>query len=181
MKRNTFFGITFVFVFLTSTAESHAMKTELKAGDPAPGFVLVDQKAKQRGLADFRGRWLVLYFYPKNNTPGCTTEACQFRDDHIKFDKVNADVLGVSIDNQASHAEFTKKYSLPFPLLADTDGKVASAYGSFFSFGPLKYAKRHTFIIDPAGRIAKIYRKVEPKTHSDLVLRDLVSLQKAGD
>jgi peroxiredoxin Q/BCP len=87
-------------------------------------------------------------------------------------------VLGISIDNQESHAEFTKKYSLPFPLLADTDGKVASQYGSYFSFGPMRFARRHTFIIGPNGRIAKIYRKVKPATHSDDVIRDLAEIQK---
>jgi len=150
----------------------------LKEGDIAPNFSLSDQNGKQHQLAQHRGRWVVLYFYPKNNTPGCTTEACKFRDDYFKLDKLGADVLGISVDGQKSHAAFAKKYSLPFPLLADTGGVVASTYGSFFSFGPLKFARRHTFIIDPLGYIATIYRKVDPETHSAQVIREIGALQK---
>jgi len=156
---------------------SETMTNELTVGKAAPGFSLVDQAGKSHRLAEYRGRWLVLYFYPKDDTPGCTREACAFRDDHLKFGKVDAAVVGISIDNSESHAAFAKKYSLPFPLLADPGGKVASEYGSFFSFGPLKYAKRHTFIINPDGRLAKIYRDVKPATHSDRVLADLQKLQ----
>jgi peroxiredoxin Q/BCP len=167
-------GMIFLLAVSTVFAEENAMKVN----DIAPGFDLVDQNGKQRRLADYRNRWVVLYFYPKNNTPGCTEEACQFRDDYFRLDKMGADVIGISIDNRASHEEFARKYSLPFPLLADTDGKVASQYGSFFSFGPLKFARRHTFIIDPDGRIARIYRKVSPATHSGEVIRDLSEIQK---
>lgn len=150
----------------------------LKTGDVAPIFSLSDQNGKQHQLTQYRGRWMVLYFYPKNNTPGCTTEACKFRDDYFKLDKLGADVLGISVDNQESHAAFAKKYGLPFPLLADTGGAVASKYGSYFSFGPLKFARRHTFIINPHGNIAKIYRKVTPENHSLQVIRDIGLLQK---
>lgn len=156
---------------------AQAEETILKTGDIAPNFSLYDQNGKQLELSQYRGRWVVLYFYPKNNTPGCTTEACKFRDDHFKLDKLGADVLGISVDNQKSHAAFTKKYSLPFPLLADTDGTVAKKYGSFFSFGPLKFARRHTFIVNPKGRIAKIYRKVSPESHSTSVVQDIGVLQ----
>ena len=151
--------------------------TEMKINDIAPDFSLIDQNGKQHRISDYRGRWVVLYFYPKNNTAGCTKEACKFRDDYFRLTKLGAEVLGVSIDNQDSHAEFTKKYSLPFPLLADSDGKVASQYGSFFSFGPLRFAKRHTFIIDPDGRIAKLYRNVKPDSHSEEIIRDLSHIQ----
>ena len=157
-----------------------AKDDELKAGDIAPAFELIDQNGKVHRRADYRGRWLVLYFYPKDNTPGCTKEACQFRDDYFKLDKLGADVLGISIDNQESHNRFAQQFHLPFPLLADTDGKVAARYGSFFSFGPLRFAKRHSFIIDPNGRIAKIYRSVDPKLHSDAVMRDIAALQQAA-
>jgi peroxiredoxin Q/BCP len=132
-----------------------------------------------RSLVNYRKRWVVLYFYPKNNTSGCTHEACQFRDDTLELDKLGADVLGISIDNRKSHAEFSRKYGLPFPLLADTDGKVATSYGSFFSFGPIRFARRHTFIVDPQGQIAKIYRNVDPKTHANQVVRDLSNLKSA--
>ena len=154
------------------------MKKELQVGDPAPDFSLVDQHGKLQRLSAFRNRWVVLYFYPKDDTPGCTKEACSFRDDYLKLARLNAEVLGISIDNTESHAAFSSKYHLPFPLLADSSGKVADAYGSFFSFGPLKFARRHTFIIDPSGKIARIYRKVEPGKHSDQVMLDLVELQK---
>jgi peroxiredoxin Q/BCP len=155
-----------------------AEEVMLKTGDVAPIFSLSDQNGKQHQLTQYRGRWMVLYFYPKNNTPGCTTEACKFRDDYFKLDKLGADVLGISVDNQESHAAFAKKYGLPFPLLADTGGAVASKYGSYFSFGPLKFARRHTFIINPHGNIAKIYRKVTPENHSLQVIRDIGLLQK---
>ncbi|KPK49944.1 MAG: hypothetical protein AMS22_12915 [Thiotrichales bacterium SG8_50] len=174
-------GSLLVLILLLAVATVSAEEETLKINDIAPDFVLTDQNGKQRRLADFRNRWVVLYFYPKNNTPGCTEEACKFRDDYFRLDKLGAEVLGISIDNQESHAEFTKKYSLPFPLLADTDGKVASQYGSYFSFGPMRYARRHTFIIDPDGRIASIYRKVKPAAHSDDVIRDLTTIQKQRD
>jgi len=122
----------------------------------------------------------VLYFYPKDDTPGCTTEACQFRDDYFELKKLGAEILGVSIDNQDSHEAFAKKYSLPFPLLADTEGKVSKQYGALFGFGPMKFARRHTFIIDPQGRLAKIYRDVKPKTHSREIINDLAALQAAN-
>lgn len=167
-----------LFLLQPTIQAGEKMSDSLAPGDAAPGFELLDQAGASRRLQDYRGRWLVLYFYPKDDTPGCTREACEFRDDHIKFDKVGAEVVGVSIDNTDSHAAFAKKYSLPFPLLADTGGKISDQYGSFFSLGPIKYAKRHTFIIDPEGRIAKIYRSVKPATHSDDVLLALKELQK---
>ena len=148
-------------------------------GDLAPDFSLVDQYGKTRALADYRGSWVVLYFYPKNDTPGCTTEACAFRDDYVALKELGAEILGVSLDSAESHARFTEKYGLPFPLLADADGAVASAYGSLSGIWPLKFAARHTFIIDPDGHIARIYRKVTPKTHSQAVIADLRSLQQA--
>jgi len=170
------------FVFLVSLlitpSIAHAMKKELQVGDLAPDFSLTDQNGKLQHLSAFRKHWVVLYFYPKDNTPGCTTEACSFRDDYLKLAKLNAEVLGISIDNAESHAAFSSKYHLPFPLLADSNGKVANEYGSYFSFGPLKFARRHTFIIDPSGIIAKIYRKVDPGKHSDQVIQDLSGLQK---
>jgi peroxiredoxin Q/BCP len=166
-----------LLLLITGTGPMQAATTELKTGAQAPDFNLEDQAGKRHQLADYHGRWLVLYFYPKDDTPGCTREACEFRDDHIKFGQANSEVIGISIDNSDSHAAFAKKYSLPFPLLADPGGKVSDRYGSYFSFGPLKYARRHTFIIDPDGKIARIYRSVQPATHSDEVLSELKSLQ----
>ena len=151
----------------------------LKPGDPAPGFALIDQAGQTRALADYRGQWLVLYFYPKDDTPGCTTEACNFRDDISALTALGVQVLGVSTDDRASHARFAEKFHLPFPLLADTDGSTARAYGALLGFGPLKFAKRHSFIVGPDGRIAKIYRDVQPATHSREIRDDLKALQKA--
>ena len=130
-------------------------------------------------LEDYRGRWIVLYFYPKDDTPGCTTEACNFRDDISALTALGVQVLGVSTDDRASHARFAEKFHLPFPLLADTDGSTARAYGALLGFGPLKFAKRHSFIVGPDGRIAKIYRDVQPATHSREIRDDLKALQKA--
>lgn len=149
----------------------------MTVGDIAPDFSLRDQSGTTRSLAAYRGKWVVLYFYPKDDTPGCTTEACQFRDDYFQAKKLGAEILGVSIDNTDSHAAFAKKYSLPFPLLADRDGVVAKQYDSLFGIWPLRFARRHTFLIDPQGKIAKIYRSVNPKTHSREVIGGLRVLQ----
>ena len=122
------------------------------------------------------GRWLVLYFYPKDDTPGCTTEACEFRDDIHILKKMGVSVAGVSLDDVKSHQEFAEKYHLPFALLSDARGEVARRYGALTSFGFVKFAKRHTFIIDPEGNIAKIYRSVSPRRHSEEVIADLRDL-----
>lgn len=146
-------------------------------GQDAPAFTLVDQNGLSHSLQDYAGRWVVLYFYPKDDTPGCTKEACAFRDDYKVIVAQNTQVLGVSVDDQASHAEFAEKYSLPFPLLSDEGGKVAKRYQALTSLGPIKFAKRHTFIIDPNGKIKKIYRKVEAASHSKQILADLKLLK----
>lgn len=150
---------------------------ELTVGSPAPDFILGDQHGKTHSLANYRGQWIVLYFYPKDDTPGCTTEACQLRDDYRGLTKLGAEILGVSVDNAESHAEFSKKHSLPFPLLADNEGHLAKQYNALWGVWPLRFAKRHTFIIDPNGNIAKIYRKVEPAAHSKELIADLQGLQ----
>ncbi|BCN93085.1 peroxiredoxin [Thiomicrorhabdus immobilis] len=120
---------------------------------------------------------MVLYFYPKDDTPGCTTEACSFRDNINRLIAQDAVVLGVSLDSQKSHAEFAENHKLPFDLLADESGKVAKSYGALLDLKVFKYAKRHSFIINPQGHIAKIYRDVNPKQHVREVLQDLHSLQ----
>ncbi len=149
----------------------------LSVGDMAPGFDLTDQQGRQHRLADYRGQWLVLYFYPKDDTPGCTKEACSLRDEFAAFRQLDVAVLGVSLDDTASHEAFAKKYRLPFPLLSDSGGKVAKAYGSLGGFGPIRYAKRHTFIIGPDGRIAQVWRKVDPGAHSGELLEALRALR----
>lgn len=164
-------GLLFLYLKLVAN-------TELKIGALAPTFSLLDQHGQLRQLAEFKKRWLVLYFYPKDNTPGCTKEACRFRDEHTTLRKFGAEVVGISVDGSASHAGFTAKHQLPFPLLADTQGEVAKAYGGLISLPYLKLAKRHTYLIDPAGRVAKIYLNVEPDTHAQTVLKDLQMLKE---
>lgn len=154
-----------------------AEEVELKVGDLAPGFTLVDQNGVARNLSEYRGEWVVLYFYPKDDTPGCTTEACNFRDDYFALRERGARVLGVSVDSAESHAAFAEKYGLPFPLLADTGHVVTNAYGTLGGIWPLRLARRETFIIDPQGHIAKVYRSVKAKTHSREVIADLDALQ----
>ena len=153
-----------------------AQAAELQVGDPAPPLGLMDQHGKTHSISDYGGKWLVLYFYPKDDTPGCTTEACKFRDDIFVLQRMGVAVLGVSTDDVESHKAFAAKYHLPFPLLSDPKGQTAEAYGSLAGIGPIKFAKRHSFIIDPQGRIARIYRSVNAKRHSDEVIADLKSL-----
>lgn len=142
-------------------------------GQAAPGFNLPDQNGKTHALQDYRGKWVVLYFYPKDDTPGCTQEACTFRDDLQKLTVLGAQIVGISVDDTASHAEFAKKYHLPFPLLADKDGAVAKSYGALTDLLVMKIAKRYTFLIDPRGKIAKTYLKVDTSRHSQEVIDDL--------
>lgn len=148
-----------------------------QVGQPAPDFHLQDQNGKWHTPADHHGRWLVLYFYPKDFTPGCTTQVCTFRDDVAKLRKAGADVVGVSLDDVKSHAEFAAKYHVPFPLLADSDKKVAAAYGVLTSKMGMQYAKRTTFLIDPEGNVAKVYQDVDPEKNSGQVQADLSSFK----
>ncbi len=147
-------------------------------GQPAPDFTLPDQSGKPRRLADWRGKWLVLYFYPKNDTPGCTEEACTFRDDWEQLTALGAEVVGISVDDSASHAAFAQKYKLPFPLLADTQGEVAQRYGAISDWKLFKFAKRYTFLIDPQGCIAKVYLSVSTSRHSAEIVADLKQLKQ---
>ena len=172
IKFIAFFLILIMGIFGSTNASS------LEEGMPAPGFDLLDQNETSHKLKDYQGKWIVLYFYPKDDTPGCTKEACEFRDDIVILQNLNVVVLGVSVDSIESHAKFAEKYSLQFPLLSDTEGKLAKQYGSLTSLGPVKLAKRHTFIINPNGYLAKIYRKVKPEVHSDEVIADIMLLQQ---
>lgn len=150
-------------------------------GQAAPDFKLQDQHGKWHTLADHKGQWVVLYFYPKDFTPGCTTEVCTFRDDIIALHKAGAEVLGVSLDDVASHAKFAEKYHVPFPLLSDNTQVTAKAYGVLTSHMGISYARRETFLIDPQGLIAKHYADVDPKENSGQVLADLAALkQRSG-
>jgi peroxiredoxin Q/BCP len=144
----------------------------------APGFALPDQYGEVHKLEDFRGKWLAVYFYPRDDTPGCTTEACNFRDNIFAFRKIGAEVVGISVDSTESHKEFSDKYKLPFKILSDEGGHVTRAYGALKDMKLVKYAKRESFLINPDGVIVKHYEKVDPETHTQQVLADLESLMQ---
>lgn len=150
---------------------------KLKHGDRAPEFTLSDQNGKKLKLSDFKGQWVLLYFYPRDNTPGCSKEACAFRDSFKEYEKIEAKVIGISTDSVESHGKFVKKYQLPFPLLADEDKKAVAQYGvwGMKKFIGKEYMGtiRTSFLIDPKGNIAKIYEKVKPADHAKEVLKDL--------
>lgn len=152
----------------------------LLLGNPAPEFELADQTGQLHSLEDYREQWVVLYFYPKDETPGCTTEACEFRDNIFAYRNLNAQILGVSLDDVDSHREFAEHHSLPFPLLADVDGSVADTYAVKTRKFGMTYAKRQTFIIDPNGNVVKHYEKVKPAEHAAQVLADLTTLVKSA-
>src|SRR5216684_7592266 len=135
-------------------------------GGAAPDFTLPSQEGASVSLKDYRGKWVVLYFYPKDQTPGCSREAHNFQVDQPKYADRNAVVLGVSLDNVDSHKKFCAKEGLNFKLLADTEHKVTDSYGSLTNLGLVKFAARHTFLIDPTGKVAKTYTSVDPLKHS---------------
>jgi thioredoxin-dependent peroxiredoxin len=149
-----------------------------QVGSQAPAFRLQDQDGKWHALEDYKGKWVALYFYPKDATPGCTTEACEFRDNVFAFDKEGAVIIGVSVDDVASHKAFAKEHSLPFTLLADPDKAVTKSYGVLKTYmGVMEMARRDTFLIDPQGRIARHYESVDPEGHSKAVLADIKALK----
>jgi thioredoxin-dependent peroxiredoxin len=148
------------------------------AGSEAPPFTLRSQEGSFVSLQDYRGEWVVLYFYPKDQTPGCSREAHNFQADQPKYAERNAVVLGVSVDSVDSHKKFCAKEGLNFKLLADTESNVSNSYGSLTNLGVVKFAARHTFLIDPSGKIAKVYTSVDPARHSSEVLAELDLLSK---
>ena len=164
---------------LLCTLTAPAFAASPQVGQVAPTFRLQDQSSHWRSPSDFHGHWLVLYFYPKDFTPGCTTEVCSFRDDIAKLRQAGADVVGISLDDVKSHADFAAKYHVPFPLLADVDHAVATTYGVLTTFKGQHYAKRTTFLIDPQGKIAKVYVDVDPEKNSAQVMNDLAALKAA--
>ena len=153
----------------------------ISVGSNAPTFKLPDQNNRLHDLADYKGKWVVLYFYPKDLTPGCTTEACNFRDTFPEFTGMDAIILGVSKDSISKHAKFAVKYDLPFPLLSDENTTVCEDYGVWQekSLYGKKYMgiNRSTFIIDPDGKIARIYPKVNVKIHAEEIMKDLEELK----
>jgi thioredoxin-dependent peroxiredoxin len=149
-------------------------QTTLQIGDTAPELKLKDQHGKLVFLRDYAGRWVVLYFYPKDDTPGCTREACNFRDESERLAPFNVQVLGVSVDSRESHQNFARKFKLNFPILADPTKKITRAYGALAFY---RLARRMTFIIDPHGKIRKIFRSVNLKMHVEEVAQALTELQ----
>lgn len=145
-------------------------------GDTAPQFSLPDQDGKLRRDAEFRGRWLVLYFYPRDDTPGCAEQAARFRDAMAEIENLGAAVCGVSVDDSASHARFAAKFRLPFTLLADRDGGTAARYGSLRDLVVVRFARRNTFLVDPQGKVASVYAGVNPARNAQDVLVDLKRL-----
>ena len=167
-------------VLLGISISASALAASL-VGQPAPDFRLQDQKGEWQTLEQYRGQWIALYFYPKDDTPGCTKEACAFRDNVFAFDALNARIIGVSLDSLESHDAFAEKYSLPFSILADTDKQAATAYNVIMKIGTMELAKRQSFLIDPDGIIVKHYEKVDAETHSEEVLPDLKAYSAIND
>lgn len=153
----------------------------LKPGDSAPDFSLPDTNGDTVSLSNLRGKWVVLYFYPRDNTPGCTKEACGFRDAYADYQDQDVVVLGVSTDDAKSHGKFVQKFSLPFPLLTDADGQMATTYESYglkkFMGKEYMGISRNTFLIDPEGKIARVFLKVKPENHAAEVLSALAELK----
>lgn len=168
-----------VLVVLALAGSFLAVAASMPAvGTAAPTFSLPSEDGTQVNLQNFRGKWVVLYFYPKDGTPGCTIEAHNFQRDQPQYAQRNAVVLGVSVDTTDSHKEFCSKQGLTFKLLADTEHKVVKEYGSTMNYSGMEIAARNTFIIDPQGKIERTYTSVEPNKHSQEVLAALDELQK---
>jgi len=178
MKRNITFAVVSaaLAVAIVSFTSIGMANEQVTTGNAAPEFELSDQNGQLHSLEDYRDQWVVLYFYPKDETPGCTTEACEFRDNIFAYKDLNAQILGVSLDDVESHKAFAENHGLPFPLLADVDGTTSTAYGVKTRMFGMTVAKRQTFLIGPDGVIAKHYETVKPAEHSDQVLADLREL-----
>jgi len=170
--------LAFAIVSVLACNRVNAVSEMPAVGAAAPGFTLTTNEGKQVNLNDFKGKWVVLYFYPKDFTQGCTIEARNFQRDIAKYEAVNAVILGVSVDNAESHKEFCAKEGLNFKLLADTEAKVSEQYGSVMEYNGAKLSARNTFLIDPQGKIAKVFEKVKVAAHSEEVLAAIASLQK---
>ena len=172
------FILAFAIVAVLACNRVSAVTDFPAVGAAAPAFNLTTNEGKQVGLNDFKGKWVVLYFYPKDFTSGCTLEARNFQRDIAKYEAANAVILGVSVDTAESHKEFCAKEGLNFKLLSDTDAKVSEQYGSVMEYNGAKLSARNTFIIDPQGKVAKVFEKVKVGGHSEEVLAALASLQK---
>jgi thioredoxin-dependent peroxiredoxin len=178
MLRIVLFAIVVVFLALLLPRLVSGSHRPPALRSIAPEFTLPSQDGASVSLRDYRGSWVILYFYPKDQTPGCTREAHNFQADQSKYSERHAVVLGVSVDGVDSHKKFCAKEGLNFKLLADGDGRVSKAYGSLTNLGIVKFAQRHTFIVDPAGKVAKVYTSVDPERHSAELLAALDEMQK---
>jgi peroxiredoxin Q/BCP len=172
------FVLAFVAAVVLACNSVNAVNEMPAVGAPAPTFSLVNNEGKQVKLGDYKGKWVVLYFYPKDFTSGCTLEARNFQRDLAKYDAANAVILGVSVDTAESHKEFCTKEGLNFKLLSDPEATVSTQYGSVMEYNGAKLSARNTFIIDPTGKVAKVFEKVKVGGHSDEVLAALAALQK---
>jgi peroxiredoxin Q/BCP len=177
MKRNQ--GLALGGLLAAAAAVLHAAGGAPAVGSAAPPFTLTNNEGQKTSLADYRGKWVVLYFYPKDFTSGCTVEAHNFQRDLGKYEKLNAVILGVSVDSAGSHKDFCAKEGLSFKLLSDPDAKISAEYGSVTNLAVTKISARNTFVIDPDGKIARVFLDVKPAPHSDEVLAALAALQKS--
>lgn len=171
--------ITVCTTLVTAAIAATETQMQPQTGSPAPDFSLATSDGSQVSLKDYKGKWVVLYFYPKDMTSGCTVEAKNFQRDLDKYNQTGAVILGVSVDSPDSHKQFCAKEGLTFKLLADPGGKVSAQYGSTMQYQGATMAARNTFIINPEGKIAKVYTGVKPAEHSEQVLKDLAALQKS--
>ena|SRR5438552_1021428 len=176
---NKLFFVTIVAFAGSALMAALEPQKQPAAGSTAPDFSLTTGDGSQVSLKDYKGKWIVLYFYPKDFTSGCTLEAKNFQRDLSKYQDAGAIILGVSVDSAQSHKDFCAKEGLNFKLLADPDAKVSTEYGSVMEYQGAKMAARNTFLINPKGEIAKVYIKVQPPTHSEEVLKDLSELKKS--
>ena len=167
-----------ILVICATAVLASAVREAPAVGSNAPDFALTTNEGNQAALKDFRGKWVVLYFYPKDFTGGCTLEAHNFQTDLAKYQALNTVILGVSVDTAESHKSFCAKEGLAFKLLSDADTKVSEAYGSLMDYNGTKLSARNTFIIDTQGKVAKVFLKVSPGGHSAEVLAALATLQK---
>ena len=172
------FVLAFAVVAVLACNRVNAVNEIPAVGSVAPAFKLTTNEGKQVSLSDFKGKWVVLYFYPKDFTAGCTIEAKNFQRDLAKYEAANAVILGVSVDTAESHKEFCAKEGLNFKLLSDTEAKTSVDYGSIMEYQGAKLSARNTFIIDPTGKIAKVFEKVKVQAHSEEVLAALAELKK---
>jgi peroxiredoxin Q/BCP len=175
MFHDQFIGL-YLLIFGLAVGNIFAGDSPVETGKPAPDFTLEDQNGHEHSLSDFKGQWVLIYFYPKDDTPGCTTEACTFRDRYTDISKSELKVIGISTDNVKSHKAFAVKYDLPFTLLADTSGEVSKLYGTKLPI--INTARRQSFLINPEGIVIKIYEKVTPADHPEEILEDLKKLKE---